>query len=154
VLDAALTVREALEGFGMSPLVKTTGSKGVHIYIPIVRGPTQKEVWTFAKALAQLLAERSPKLLTAEYRIAKRPRGRVLVDYNQNAWGRTLASLYSPRPRPRATVSTPVTWDEIERGVQIEDFTINNVPERLRRVGDLWKSLLSDSDRFALETML
>jgi bifunctional non-homologous end joining protein LigD len=100
VLDAALTVREALESFGMSPLVKTTGSKGVHIYVPIVRGPTQKEVWTFAKALAQALSERAPKLLTAEYRIANRPRGRVLVDYNQNARGRTLASLYSPRPTP------------------------------------------------------
>jgi bifunctional non-homologous end joining protein LigD len=154
VLDAALTVREALEGFGMAPLVKTTGSKGVHIYVPIVRGPTQKEVWTFAKALAQALAERAPKLLTAEYLIAKRPRGRVLVDYNQNAWGRTLASLYSPRPTPRATVSTPVTWDEVEAGVRIEDFTIENIPERVRRLGDLWKPLLSTKNRFALETML
>ncbi|MDQ3996485.1 MAG: non-homologous end-joining DNA ligase [Gemmatimonadota bacterium] len=153
-LDAALTVREALEGFGMSPLVKTTGSKGVHVYVPIVRGPTQKEVWTFAKALAQTLAERAPKLLTAEYFIAKRPRGRVLVDYNQNAWGRTLASLYSPRPTPRATVSTPVTWDEVEAGVRIEDFTIENVPERVRRLGDLWEPLLSTKNRFALETML
>src|ERR687896_1070342 len=143
VLEAALTVREALESFGMSPLAKTTGSKGVHVYVPIVRGPTQKEVWTFAKALARLLAERTPQLLTAEYRIANRPRGRVLVDYNQNAWGRTLASLYSPRPKPRATVSTPVTWDEIESGVQIEDFTIANVPDRVRRLGDLWKPLLT-----------
>src|ERR687893_222078 len=152
VLEAALTVREALESFGMSPLAKTTGSKGVHIYIPIVRGPTQKAVWTFAKALAQLLAERAPKLLTAEYRIAKRPRGRVLVDYNQNAWGRTLASLYSPRPKPRATVSTPVTWEELEAGVRIEDFTIGNVPARVRELGDLWAPLLSDRNRFDLET--
>jgi bifunctional non-homologous end joining protein LigD len=154
VLDAALTVGEALEGFGMLPLVKTTGSKGVHIYVPIVRGPTQKEVWTFAKALAQALAERSPKLLTAEYRVAKRPRGRVLVDYNQNAWGRTLASLYSPRPKPRATVSTPVTWDEVQAGVRIEDFCIDNIPERVRRLGDLWAPLLSDKNRFALGSML
>jgi bifunctional non-homologous end joining protein LigD len=154
VLDAALVVREALEGFGMSPLAKTTGSKGVHVYVPIVRGPTQKEVWTFAKALAQLLAERSPKLLTAEYRVAKRPRGRVLVDYNQNAWGRTLASLYSPRPKPRATVSTPVTWAEVERGIRIEEFTVENVPDRVRRIGDLWNPLLSTANRFALETML
>jgi bifunctional non-homologous end joining protein LigD len=119
-----------------------------------VRGPTQKEVWTFAKALAQALAERSPKLLTAEYRVAKRPRGRVLVDYNQNAWGRTLASLYSPRPRPRATVSTPVTWEEVESGVRTEDFTIENVPDRVRRLGDLWEPLLSNQNRFALGTML
>ena len=85
----------------MPSLVKTTGSKGLHVYVPIVRGPVQKQVWTFAKALAQELAARHPALITAEYRVAKRPRGRVLVDYNQNAWGRTLASIYSVRPRPR-----------------------------------------------------
>ena len=84
---------------------------------------------------------RHPALLTAEYRVAKRPRGRVLVDYNQNAWGRTLASVYSVRPRPEATVSTPVTWKEIERGVRIEDFTMKNVPKRVARLGDLWKPL-------------
>src|SRR6476646_4053283 len=72
ILDAALVVREALESLRMKPLVKTTGSSGVHIYVPIVRGPVQKEVWTFAKAFAQTLASKYPKLITAEYRIAKR----------------------------------------------------------------------------------
>ena len=113
----------------MPSVVKTTGSKGLHVYVPIVRGPEQKQVWTFAKALAQELAARNPALITAEYRVAKRPHGRVLVDYNQNAWGSTLASIYSVRPRPEATVSTPVTWSEVERGVRIEDFTVRNVPE-------------------------
>ena len=117
----------------MPSLVKTTGSKGLHVYVPIVRGPEQKEVWTFAKALAQELAARHPTLMTAEYRVAKRPHGRVLVDYNQNAWGRTLASIYSVRPRPEATVSTPVTWKEVERGIRIEDFTMHNVPRAGRR---------------------
>ena len=98
--ETALIVREALESLKMPSLVKTTGSKGLHVYVPIVRGPTQKQVWTFAKALAQELAARHPALITAEYRVAKRPHGRVLVDYNQNAWGRTLASIYSVRPRP------------------------------------------------------
>jgi bifunctional non-homologous end joining protein LigD len=154
VLDAALVVRDALETLGMRPLVKTTGSAGAHMYVPIVRGPTQKQVWTFAKALAQALAAEHPKLLTAEYRIADRPAGRVLVDYNQNAWGRTLASIYSPRPKPRASVSTPLTWEEVENGVKIEDFRIDNVPARLRRIGDLWKPLLAKSGRFKLETVL
>jgi bifunctional non-homologous end joining protein LigD len=71
----------------------------------------------------------------------------VLVDYNQNAWGRTLASIYSVRPKPEATVSTPVTWDEIEKGVRIEDFCIRNVPARLAEVGDLWAPLLSPRGR-------
>jgi bifunctional non-homologous end joining protein LigD len=154
ILDAALVVREALDALGMTPLVKTTGSSGVHIYIPIVRGPTQKQVWTFAKALAQTLAARYPKLLTAEYRIAARPAGRVLVDYNQNAWGRTLASIYSVRPKPRATVSTPITWKEVESGVALEDFRLDNVPARLRKVGDLWKPLLAKRGRFRLEEVL
>ena len=154
VIEAALVVRDALETLGMTPLVKTTGSKGLHLYVAIERGPLQKEVWTFAKALAQTLAAQEPKLLTAEYIIAKRPRGRVLVDYNQNAWGRTLASIYSPRPKPRAPVSTPVTWDEVERGFDIPDFRIDNVPARVARLGDLWAPLLAKRGRFKLERML
>jgi bifunctional non-homologous end joining protein LigD len=154
VLEAALVVRDALEALGMSPLVKTTGSKGVHVYVPIKRAPLQKRVWTFAKALAQALAGKHPKLLTSEYRIAARPKGRVLVDYNQNAWGRTLASIYSPRPKPRATVSTPVTWKELERGIAIEDFHIGNVPARVRKLGDLWKPLLAARGRFDLGQVL
>jgi bifunctional non-homologous end joining protein LigD len=154
VLDAALVVRDALETLGMTPLVKTTGSSGVHIYVAIVRGPVQKQVWTLAKALAQQLAIQHSKLLTAEYRIAKRPRGRVLVDYNQNAWGRTLASIYSARPKPNATVSTPVTWAEVERGFALGDFRIDNVPARVEKLGDLWKPLLAARGRFNLERLL
>lgn len=150
VLEAALLVREALETLGMECWAKTTGSKGMHVYVPIVRGPTQKEVWTFAKAFAQAIAADHPKLLTAVYRVADRPRGRVLVDYNQNAWGRTLASIYSPRPRRGATVSTPVTWDEVANGVRIADFNLRNVPDRIRDVGDLWAPLLEKRHRFDL----
>ncbi|HEU5155151.1 MAG TPA: non-homologous end-joining DNA ligase [Gemmatimonadales bacterium] len=153
VLETALVVREALEGLGMKPLVKTSGASGMHIYVPIVRGPLQKEVWQVAKTIAWHLAETNPKLITAEYRIAKRPRGRVLVDYNQNAWGRTLASIYSVRPTESASVSTPMTWKEVERGVRIDDFRMGNVPERVRRLGDLWKPLLLKSGRFRLERL-
>src|SRR5437762_10032626 len=99
---------------------------------------------------AQELATRHPGLITAEYRVAKRPRGRVLVDYNQNRWGSTLASVYSPRPRPEATVSTPVAWKEVDEGIRIEDFTVMNVPARVAQLGDLWKPLLSARGRFNL----
>ena len=150
VLESARIVRDALEALEMPSFVKTTGSRGLHVYVPIIRGPVQKQVWTFAKALAGELANRNPGLLTAEYRVAKRPRGRVLVDYNQNAWGRTLASIYSVRPRADAAVSTPVTWKEIDRGVRIEDFTLKNVPARVARIGDLWKPLLRVRGRFDL----
>jgi bifunctional non-homologous end joining protein LigD len=154
VLEAGLVVREALDALKMPSVVKTTGSKGLHIYTPIVRGPEQKQVWTFAKALGHELAARHPALLTAEYRVAKRPAGRVLVDYNQNAWGRTLASVYSVRPHPSAAVSTPITWKEVERGVRIEDFTLQNVPARVRTVGDLWKPLCRARGRFDLGRFL
>jgi bifunctional non-homologous end joining protein LigD len=150
VVETALVVHEALDTLKMPSVVKTTGSKGLHLYVPIVRGPLQKQVWTFAKALAHELAARHPTLMTAEYRVAKRPHGRVLVDYNQNRWGSTLASVYSPRPRPNATVSTPVTWDEVRNGVAIEDFTVKNVPARIAKVGDLWKPLLAARGRFNL----
>jgi bifunctional non-homologous end joining protein LigD len=150
VTETALVVHEALDSLKMPSYVKTTGSRGLHVYVPIVRGPDQKQVWTFAKTVAQTLASARPDLMTTIYRREKRPRGRVVVDYNQNRWGSTLASIYSPRPRPEATVSTPVTWKEIEKGVRIEDFTIANVPARVAKVGDLWKPLLSPRGRFDL----
>lgn len=153
VIEVALLLRETLEGLGMQPLVKTSGSKGIHVYIPIHRGPTQKQVWSVAKGIAWHLAGEHPRLITAEYRKAKRPAGRVLVDYNQNAWGRTLASLYSVRPTPTASVSTPLRWREVERGVAIADFTVKNVPARLKRCGDLWTPLLARSGRVRLESM-
>ena len=154
VRETALAVRDGLAKLGMEPLAKTTGSKGIHVYVAIERGPTQKEVWGFAKRFAFALAGLHPALVTAEYRIAKRPRDRVLVDYNQNAWGRTLASVYSPRPRPLATVSAPVTWDELERGARIEDFELRNMRERIARVGDLWAPMAAPDGRFDLSALM
>jgi len=141
VIETALVLRDALATAKMPAFAKTSGNKGIHVYVPIVRGPTQKEVWTIGKTIAIALAAARPKLMTAEYARAKRPSGRVLVDYNQNRWGSTLASVYSVRPNARACVSTPVTWKELERGVRTEDFRIDDVRERLERVGDLWAPL-------------
>jgi bifunctional non-homologous end joining protein LigD len=154
VLETALRVRDALDGMQIPSYPKTTGSRGIHLYIPIKRGPVQKQVWTFAKELARRLAAAFPDLITSEYRIANRPAGRVLVDYNQNAWGRTLASVYSVRPQPLATVSTPVTWEEMERGFRIEDFRMDSVPARVRELGDLWKPLSLARGRVDLQRVL
>ena len=151
VLEASLRVREALDRRKMPSFAKTTGSRGIHIYVPIRRGPLQKEVWTIAKAMALELAAAHPALLASEYRVAKRPPKHVLVDYNQNAWGRTLASVYSVRPKADATVSTPVTWEEVERGFRLEDFRLDNVPGRVRQLGDLWAPLEQARGRFKLE---
>jgi bifunctional non-homologous end joining protein LigD len=154
VVEAAGILHEVLRGLALPDLVKTTGSRGLHVYVPIVRGPTQKQVWAFTKTIALDVARRHPALLTAEYRRARRPPGRVLVDYNQNAWGRTLASIYSVRPRPGATVSTPVTWRELERGAGIDDFRLDNVRARIRKLGDLWAPLVAAEGRADLLAVL
>jgi bifunctional non-homologous end joining protein LigD len=154
VRETALLVRDGLAALGMTSYAKTSGSKGIHVYVPIVRGPRQKQVWTFAKEFAVAIAHHEPALMTAEYRKEKRPAGRVLVDYNQNRWGSTLASVYSVRPTEHATVSTPVTWEEVESGIEIEDFRLDNVRQRLEKVGDLWKPLVAKRGRFDLAPLL
>ena len=153
VREAALILKGTLDSLKMPSYPKTTGSRGIHVYVPIVRGPTQKDVWSVAKTISISLAGAHPRLLTAEYRVSRRPTERVLVDYNQNAWGRTLASVYSVRPHPSAAVSTPVEWTEIERGLAIEDFRIDNVPARVAARGDLYAPLLARPGRFKLESL-
>lgn len=148
--EAALILKKALDQLEMPSFAKTTGSRGIHVYVPIVRGPNQKEVWYFAKKLSLLLAQQNPQTLTAIYKVSARPKRRVLVDYNQNAWGRTLASIYSVRPTPEASVSTPVTWEEVEAGFEIRSFTVENVRERLAEVGDLWAPLNARKGRVDL----
>lgn len=151
VREAALIVRVVLQGLGMTPFIKTSGSKGAHIYVAIRSGPTQHEVWEIAKEIGHHIARAHADVLTAVYRVANRPTRRVLVDYNQNAFGKTLASIYSVRANEAATVSTPVSWDELEAGCQPADFTIFNVPDRVERLGDLWQPLLRNRGRFDLD---
>jgi bifunctional non-homologous end joining protein LigD len=150
LLEAAVAVRDGLASLDMPSFAKTTGSRGMHVYVPLEQGPDQKRVWEVARDFAVAIAQRHPRLLTAEYAVARRPAGRVVVDYNQNAWGQTLASVYSVRPHPRAAVSTPVTWAEVEAGFALEDFHIGNVRERVAEVGDLWAPLLTSKQRVRL----
>jgi bifunctional non-homologous end joining protein LigD len=150
VCETALLVHGALRELGMDSLVKTTGASGLHVYVPLRRGPTQATVWRFAKQFALALEARRRDLITTVFRVADRPAGRVLLDYNQNAWGRTLASVYSVRPQPRATVSMPLRWIEVRRGVAVEDFRIDNAARRLARTGDLWAPLLTSRRRAQL----
>lgn len=150
VREAALVVYDVFTSLGMEPYAKTTGNKGIHVYVAIKRGPSQHQVWEIAKALSHAIQQAHPDLTIVEYRVAKRPKGRVLLDYNQNAWGRTLASVYSVRPNEFAGVSTPVTWEEVERGCEPSDFTMLDVPERVEAIGDLWAPLERKRGRFDL----
>ncbi|MBV9403957.1 MAG: non-homologous end-joining DNA ligase [Acidobacteriaceae bacterium] len=153
VRHVALLVKRYLDTRKVESYAKTTGSRGIHIYVPIQRKAVQKEVWRVAKRIAIELAAANPETVTSEYRVAERPPGRVLVDYNQNAWGRTLASVYSVRPRAEASVSAPVSWEEVEAGIAIEDLTIDTVPPRLEKLGDLFKPVLRQRSRCPLEAL-
>ena len=138
VCEAALEVRTALDVLQLPSVVKTSGNEGLHVYIPIVRGPSQKDVWRVARDIARVLGKRHPSLFTLTYRVAARPRNRVLLDFNQNAEGRTLAAAYAARPTARATVSAPLRWQEVEAGVRAEWFDLLTMPDRIAEVGDLW----------------
>jgi bifunctional non-homologous end joining protein LigD len=113
----------------------------------------QKEVWRVAKRIAFELAKKYPEQITSEYKVAQRPPNRVLVDYNQNAWGRTLASVYSLRPKPQATVSTPLAWEEVENGIDAAEMNMDTVPQRMAEVGDLFKPVLQNRGRCKLEAL-
>ncbi len=154
VREVALLLHDGLSSLQMPCYAKTSGSQGIHIYVPIKRGPDQTQVHDVAKEVAMTMVRHDPKLMTATYNKAKRPKGSVLVDYNQNRWGSTLASIYSVRPTPFAGVSAPVTWEEIEKGIEIKDFRIENMRARLNASGDLWKPILAKAKRFDLAKLI
>jgi len=150
VRAAALHVKDALDAWGLPAFIKTSGATGLHLYVPIVRGPTQREVHGVARDLAMAIASRHRRLFTTEYRIANRPRGTVLLDFNQNSPGHTLAGVYSARPTPSATVSTPMRWNELREGAVPRDFTLVTVPMRLSQRADPWSRAELDRARVDL----
>jgi bifunctional non-homologous end joining protein LigD len=141
VLEVARSVREQLDLLKAPGFPKTSGSGGLHIYVPMPPDTPYEAGLLFAQIVATMVARKHPKTATVERSVAARGR-RVYVDYLQNIKGKTLASAYSARANDFAGVSTPLTWDEIEEGVSPKDFTIQNFAERLENVGDLWAPLL------------
>jgi bifunctional non-homologous end joining protein LigD len=153
VRRVALLLRDYIQERKVDCYPKTTGARGIHVSIPIYPQPEHKEVWTIARNIAHALAKKFPAIITAEYRITLRPPGRVMIDYNQNAWGRTLASVYSVRAKPEATVSAPVTWGELEAGISTSDLTMDTVPPRVEKLGDLFQPVLRTRNRCKLESL-
>lgn len=146
-LRTALLLRDALERQGLRCYAKTSGGDGVHVYVPIARGPRYEETRAWAQSVAGALARAHPDLVTTRLRRGGREDA-VLVDYAQNALGRTTVAVYSVRPRPGAPVSTPLTWDEVAAGaVRPGDFTMRTVPERVQRLGDLFAPVLAGGQR-------
>jgi bifunctional non-homologous end joining protein LigD len=140
VLELALRVRDVLAELKTVGVPKTSGSGGLHVYVPMPAGTTYDAGLLYCQIVATLVATRHPKLATVERTVSARG-NRIYVDYLQNIQGKTLASVYSPRANAFAGVSTPLTWSEVEAGVQPQDFTLANVDARLADVGDLWAAL-------------
>jgi bifunctional non-homologous end joining protein LigD len=139
VREGALALREILEGLGLVPFVKTTGSKGLHVTVPLDRKADFEEVRAFSRNVAGILAERQPDL-TTEVRKAKR-RGRVFIDVGRNAYGQTAVPPYAVRARPGAPVAAPLEWKEVPGLASARRFTVGNVFRRLSRQGDPWQGM-------------
>ena len=146
--DVALWLKdELLDALSLSSFVKTTGRTGLHIYVPILRQLDYDLVRETCQTLGKLLLAAHPRDITMEWTVEKRT-GKVFFDHNQNVRGKTLASVYSPRPSPEGAVSMPVRWDELKQ-VYPSDFTILTAPDRVNRTGDLWAGILEAKHDFA-----
>ena len=141
-LDVACWLHDELEKLGTPSFPKTSGSGGVHIFIPLPPGTPYEAGMIFCQILATVVATAHPEVATVERMVKRRRSGTIYIDYLQNIYGKTLACAYSARASEFAGVSTPLTWTEVHDGVNSglapQDFTIRSVFSRLDRVGDLW----------------
>jgi bifunctional non-homologous end joining protein LigD len=145
VVRVALLVKDVLDALGLAGFPKTSGADGFHVLVPVERRHTYGDTREFAEIVAGTLARLHPGLVTTEWAKAKR-RG-VLIDSNQNGEGKTIASVYSVRPRPGAPVSTPLDWSEVTEDLDPADFTMEAVLERVERDGDLFEGVLTTRQR-------
>ena len=140
VLDVARWVHDELGRVGAVGFPKTSGADGLHVYVPMPKNTPYEAGRIWAQIVATMVATKHPKAATVERTVSRRG-AKVYVDYLQNIEGKTLACAYSARASEYAGASTPLTWDEVHRGVDRRDFTIATLPARLKEVGDLWKPL-------------
>jgi len=150
VLQVALVTKAVCDEIGLTAFPKTSGSSGIHIYLPLKPTNGYESVAEFSRLLAGEVARRAPGIATVERTIAKRKRDQVYVDWMQNARGKSLAAAFTARAKPKATVSMPLSWKQIEQGVKISDFTVKNVPALLRKTGDAWSDFFDRRQKLKL----
>jgi bifunctional non-homologous end joining protein LigD len=141
-IEVAHLIRELLDELGLPGYVKTSGADGIHVVAPITRRSTFEQTYHFAERASRLLEERHPGKVTTEW--LKKKRQGVLVDHRQNGWGKTIASVYSVRPKPGAPVSTPLRWDELTDDVRPRDFSLQKALDRVKAHGDLFAPVLEN----------
>jgi bifunctional non-homologous end joining protein LigD len=142
-IEVAHLIRELLEELALPGYVKTSGADGIHVVAPITRRSTFKQTYDFAEKASRLLEERHAGKVTTEW--LKKKREGVLVDHRQNGHGKTIASVYSVRPKPGAPVSTPLQWEELKPGVSPRDFGMQQALDRIAEHGDLFEPVLKDA---------
>ena len=155
VVKVAREILKALDEMGLSASLKTSGSKGMHLWLPLEREYTFEQTRSFAEIVARVIHARLPRETTLERMTEKRPPNCISLDYSQNAFGRPLATVYCVRPRELATVAAPIGRAELRKGLEIENFTIATMPARLKRKGDLWSEFWDSRQRIepALENL-
>lgn len=141
VINTALVIKEICDEIQIPCHCKTSGATGLHVYIPLGGKYTYDEVKAFGELMAVLTHKRLPDTTSIERRVANR-KDKIYVDFLQNRKGQTIAAPYSVRPRPLATVSTPLLWEEVTHSLSPEQFTMKNIAKRLEKVGDLWQPVL------------
>ena len=145
VQEVALVLKQTLDELNLRAYPKTSGASGIHVHLPLLENAfSYEDARIFSEAIASIVVERLPKYATIERVVRKRKAHHVYVDYLQNIRGKTVASVYSPRPRPRAPVSTPLKWEEVQRPIDPAEFNIKTVFSRLRKFGDLFEKALTD----------
>ena len=142
VIELARRIRDELESLELTAALKTSGSRGLHIVVPVPARTTYARSAAVAEKIAAIVTAKYPRLATLERSLQRRPNGTIYVDAQQNARGKSVASAYSVRERAGAPVSAPLRWDELERKLQIQDFTIATMRRRIDAVGDLWGEAL------------
>jgi len=138
VVTVAKAIYEKVRSLGLKIFPKTSGASGFHLFLPLAPGYTYEQARTFAEIIARIIAAENPKLITMERAVTKRPHGRVLIDFVQNAFGRPLASAWSARAYPKAPVSCPLFPEELKKGLDPSKFNIRTVLARLQKKGDPW----------------
>jgi bifunctional non-homologous end joining protein LigD len=141
VIETANVTHQLLSAADIDSYCKTSGSTGLHIYIPLGAKYTYEESKEFARLIAHLVHDQLPAFTSIE-RLTSRRKGKLYIDFLQNRPGATLAAIYSLRPKPGATVSMPLHWDEVKKGLKMSDFNIANSVPRIRELGDVFKPVL------------
>lgn len=144
IVTVLMKVKEVLDAIKVPAYVKTSGGKGIHVFIPVKPKYTYDQTRTFSHIVSQMVERELPEIVSLERMPAKR-KNKVYLDFLQNGKGKTMASVYSLRPREGATASTPLSWDEIDGSLDLKDYTIRSVPKRLEKLGDLWQDFFGDA---------